>query len=55
MQSNPWLITDDVTILVLQDIWDTIYENDVPWMVAAGNCVFECVQDFLSLEPTLHC
>ena len=49
MQSNPWLITDDVAVLVLQAIWDTIYENNVPWMVTAGDCVFERVRDFLSL------
>ena len=49
MQSNPWLITDDVAVPVLQAIWDTIYENNVPWTVTAGDCVFERVRDFLSL------
>ena len=64
MQSNPWLITDDVALPVLQDIWDTIYDNDVPWTVTVGDCVFERVRVFLSLvflqaelghiKPTLH-
>ncbi|KAF8263217.1 hypothetical protein EI94DRAFT_1807603 [Lactarius quietus] len=49
MQPNPWLIPDDVTVPVLQVIWDTIYTNEVPWTVTAGDCVFERIHDFLSL------
>ena len=48
MQSNPWMITDDVAVPVLQVIWDTIY-TDVPLTVTPGNCVFQCTRDFLSL------
>jgi hypothetical protein len=49
MQPNPWLILDDVAVPVLQVIWDTIYNNEVPWTVTAGDCVFECVCHFPSL------
>ena len=64
MQSNPWMITDDVAVPVLQVIWNTIY-TDVPLTVTPGDCVFQRVRDFLSLvfvseeepghiEPALH-
>ncbi|KAH9169057.1 hypothetical protein EDB89DRAFT_1908891 [Lactarius sanguifluus] len=41
-QANPWVIPDDVAIPVLQSIWDIVYD-DVPWVISANDCVFECV------------
>jgi hypothetical protein len=45
-QPLPWLIPDDVAVLVLQVIWDSIYNDKVPWTVTVGDCVFECVHRF---------
>jgi hypothetical protein len=58
MQPNPWLIPDDDAVKALRAIWNTIYDNEVPWLVTVGDCVFDRVRDFIPspdyTEPDLH-
>ncbi|KAH8982929.1 hypothetical protein EDB86DRAFT_2811923 [Lactarius hatsudake] len=53
-QANPWVIPDDIAILVLQSIWDVVYDN-VPWVICVNNCVFEHVSSFLPVGGTCLC
>ncbi|KAF8256394.1 hypothetical protein EI94DRAFT_1711617 [Lactarius quietus] len=54
MQPNPWLIPDDVTVPVLQVIWDTIYTNEVTQRLYEWRSSFKSAADIM-LEQFFDC